>query len=277
MLMVGGTARMEGRFTINGVLTDPTTVSMRVKPPTGAVQTPTPTKVSNGVFEHVQNLTEAGTWAWEMVGTGDAAGVFGDTFTVLPSVIDGPAHAAHLVSTGDVAIAMGVNMLTDAQIDRAEQLIPQVVALLERVLNRTLVQRTFTNEKHVISQDRRLWPFHGPVQSVTGIRFGAEDAALSTGYNDTWAETEFTPGEALYVTYVAGEAAPDPQIQGVVADAVAGALLAGPAVATGAISSYSVEGTSISYGPGVSGGGAAGRLTVADLGALRPLKRLVWR
>lgn len=276
MLMVGGTARVEGRFTVDGVLTDPDAITLRIKNPAGTITTPAPVQVSTGVYEYVQDLDQDGLWAWEMIGTGTAAGAFGDTFTVVPSIIDGPGNRAHLVSTGDVETALQRQM-TVVEADRAEQLIPQVVALLERTLNRTLVAREFADERHVIAQDGVLYPFHGPVQSVSGIRFGEVTNDTTTVFNDDWAEARFSPGTVIYVTYTAGPSEPDPQVQGVVIDAVAGAILAGAAVATGAIKSYSVEGTSISYGSGVSGDGAAGRVTVADLSGLSGLKRLVWR
>lgn len=84
------TARVVARFIKRGTLTDPTTVTMRVTPPSGqadayVVTYPTANvlaKLSTGVFEGLVPVPYAGRWRVEVIGTGVAAGGGMTTFYV---------------------------------------------------------------------------------------------------------------------------------------------------------------------------------------------------
>jgi hypothetical protein len=178
------------------------------------------------------------------------------------------------VSLGDIETAMGRN-LTPTEAARALQLVTQVTDTLALWLNRDLSPTRYT-EEHVINANGMLMPYHGPVRAVETI--GVDGETPTTAYNDDWDTTRFVPGSRVVVTYIAGDDM-RPTIAAVVIDAVAGAILAGPQVATGAISSYSVEGTSITYGTAAGGGGAGavGRVPVASLRGIGRLRRRVLR
>jgi hypothetical protein len=196
--------------------------------------------------------------------------------TVVPSLTGGSPPSPPLVSVGDVETAIGRSM-TPAETARALQLIAQVESLLARVLNRDLKPARYT-ETHLIPATRRILPYHGPFRSMVTVQ--VEDGDAVTDYNSTWDRQEWVPGTKVTIDYWAGDDGLDPAVQGVVIDAVARAIVAGPSAATGAIRNYSVEGTSITYGTNVAGGEnaqSAGRIPVADLTALSRLKRRVLR
>lgn len=167
--------------------------------------------------------------------------------------------------------------LTHAELLLAASLAEELIDTLELKLNRWLYPRQ-TTEQHTITSSGRLLPYRGPVVSVESIGYVAGFPAQLPAYPtrlldvaDAW-----TPGAVLEITYTAGEI-PGPAIIGALGDVVARTLIAPVQAATGMISSYSVEGTSITYGPGVSGdsGGGAGRITVGQLSSFRRLRRRV--
>jgi hypothetical protein len=68
--VVGQTIIIVGTFTdADDVLTDPVTVVLTVRSPSGIVTTPTFTNPSVGVYESVVTLDEVGIWRWEWEGT----------------------------------------------------------------------------------------------------------------------------------------------------------------------------------------------------------------
>lgn len=74
---VGDVAVLQGTFTNTGTgsLVDPTSITMAVRAPDGTKTTPSPSKISTGVYQYNLPLTEPGVWRWRMVstGTGQAA------------------------------------------------------------------------------------------------------------------------------------------------------------------------------------------------------------
>lgn len=76
---VGDTVRSTATFKVNGVLTDPTGVTLRVKSPSGTITSRTyPTdisKTSTGTYQADIDLTANGDWwyRWEATGTVKAA------------------------------------------------------------------------------------------------------------------------------------------------------------------------------------------------------------
>lgn len=69
---VGDQAVLTATFASNGVLVDPTTVSVSVKKPNGTILNPSPTHVSTGIFQIIQFFDVPGDWHWKTVATGAA-------------------------------------------------------------------------------------------------------------------------------------------------------------------------------------------------------------
>lgn len=77
-------------FTVAGVATDPSTVSLVVTDPAGTATTytyagSTITKSSTGVYTKTVTASSAGTWSYVWTGTGTAADVQDGTFDVFPT------------------------------------------------------------------------------------------------------------------------------------------------------------------------------------------------
>jgi hypothetical protein len=79
-MTVGDLVRITGTFSVAGVATDPTTVTLKVRTPSGAVSTYTyagggVTKDATGVYRRDVSATEPGRWLyrWEGTGTAEAA------------------------------------------------------------------------------------------------------------------------------------------------------------------------------------------------------------
>lgn len=82
--VVGDTYTATATFTVGGVLTNPTSISLTVTAPDGTATSPTPTNDSTGVYHYDQALSSAGVWSFVFTGTGTAAGVQTSTITVYP-------------------------------------------------------------------------------------------------------------------------------------------------------------------------------------------------
>lgn len=68
--VVGQTVIIEVDFTDeNGTPTNPTTVVLTVRDPSGNTSTPTHTNPATGHYEAVVTLDEAGVWRWRWTGT----------------------------------------------------------------------------------------------------------------------------------------------------------------------------------------------------------------
>lgn len=83
------TIRITGTFAVSDVATDPTTVTLKTKSPSGAVSTYTyalsqVTKSATGVYYKDVQLTEAGTWQYRWSGTGAVASEDWSTLEVEP-------------------------------------------------------------------------------------------------------------------------------------------------------------------------------------------------
>lgn len=88
---IGDVVRVTTTFTKLGVVTDPTTVTFRVKPPSGTLvdyvygTDANVAKVSTGVFRVDVDVDAAGTWYVRSIGTGTAEGVEEIAFYVEPA------------------------------------------------------------------------------------------------------------------------------------------------------------------------------------------------
>lgn len=83
----GDQVRLTGTFTVGGTATDPTTVTLKVKDPSGNVDTYTYAlsqiaKSSTGVYYKDLSLDEAGYWYYQWAGTGAVESVDEDYLVV---------------------------------------------------------------------------------------------------------------------------------------------------------------------------------------------------
>ncbi len=86
--LVGGQVRISVTFTVSGTATDPTAVTALVKTPADVTTTyvygvdAEIVKTATGSYYIDQNLSESGTWAVAMVGTGAVVAVDERSFSV---------------------------------------------------------------------------------------------------------------------------------------------------------------------------------------------------
>jgi len=76
-------ATLQNIFKVNGVPTDPTTVTLTITDPTGATSAPSVTHVSAGTYTANVACTVAGVWAYLWEGTGTASDAVAGTWTVV--------------------------------------------------------------------------------------------------------------------------------------------------------------------------------------------------
>jgi len=89
----GATVRVQATFAVGGSNTDPTTVTLKVKDPSGNIDSYTyalgqVTKGATGVYYKDVQPDETGTWIYRWIGTGAAAGVAETAFKVVDSLVD---------------------------------------------------------------------------------------------------------------------------------------------------------------------------------------------
>lgn len=91
-LHVGDALQLKCTFTVSAVNTDPTTVTLEVKDPSGNTDTytyagSTITKDAVGVYSKTISFDEAGWWTYEWTGTGTVAVVEGNKVYVRAQLI----------------------------------------------------------------------------------------------------------------------------------------------------------------------------------------------
>lgn len=164
---------------------------------------------------------------------------------------------------------------------RVEADLDALYATLTGWLGKKLVETTITDERHVgideFEEVRFSWT---PIKSMTGIKFESASNDLVTVYNDNYMDPIIARGQVYFVTYVTDAAEVTealPLIKNIMILSVIGGSLAVPdAVKYAGVSSYSVEGTSISYrGANNQQNGQVGKIAVADLSALGYLRKRV--
>lgn len=84
---IGDVVRIGCTFTVSGATTDPTTVTLSVKAPSGTVTSytyaaGTVIKSGTGAYHKDLTVTETGTWYYSFVGTGAVATAVEGTFIV---------------------------------------------------------------------------------------------------------------------------------------------------------------------------------------------------
>jgi len=92
-ILEGQTIRLTATFKVNGVATDPTTVTLKIKSPSGTTTTflyssGGVSKSGTGVYYKDYKPTETTFYHYRWIGTGAADGVGEAAFTVAPSFID---------------------------------------------------------------------------------------------------------------------------------------------------------------------------------------------
>lgn len=81
----GNEVRLDVTFKVRSTLTDPTTVTLKLLPPGGAITTPSPTKDSTGIYHYTFTPNVSGTWGVRWEGTGACVAAVESAFTVLHS------------------------------------------------------------------------------------------------------------------------------------------------------------------------------------------------
>jgi hypothetical protein len=84
--LLGNLIRVTAEFSIGGVDTDPTTVTLEVKDPAGTVTTPIPVKdAGQGKYHADINVNAAGDWWYRWEGTGVAQAAAEQRFIIKAS------------------------------------------------------------------------------------------------------------------------------------------------------------------------------------------------
>lgn len=120
------------RITVAGTLTDPASVDVAVTPPSGAVQTPTATRLSTGVYEAVVTATLADRWHYTVTTT-DPDSVEHGHFDVAAN----PPPPDRLMPLATVADLEDRATLTDAQRARADALLRDASARIRGYCKQT--------------------------------------------------------------------------------------------------------------------------------------------
>ena len=134
---------------------------------------------------------------------------------------------------------------------RAQLDIDAVYECLSGWMRRKLVETAIVDERHIgVAEFEELRFDWRPVKSVQGVRWSSVTSDLVTVYNDFWHELIVPRDAVYYISYTTKAddiAAYAATIERIVANAVIHPLLMADTVRYNVISSYTVEGLSISY------------------------------
>lgn len=221
---------------------------------------------------------------WYVTDSGKVRTVPGDDYTrieIIPNLGPSATPIVPVASLGEIETAMG-RPLTPLEAARADQLVQGLTAELSLWLYRDLQPTTHLNERHVSypGHDGALAFSWGPVRQVLTVGVGTQDPVDWTGKD--WSRGYGVPPGvgAYYVSYVSGDDVVHGAVRAVIRDTVARTILAGVIAGAGVIGSYTVEGTTISYSPSVTGKSAfdkdqIGKMAVGDTNALKRLQRVM--
>lgn len=87
---IGDVARLTAKFTVANVDTDPTSVVLRVRKPSGTTETVSTTLDNVGDYHADVELDEAGRWFYRWIGTGAAEAAGEKVFWVLDNAAELP-------------------------------------------------------------------------------------------------------------------------------------------------------------------------------------------
>lgn len=158
-----------------------------------------------------------------------------------------------LVTTTDVQNHLN-RPLTQLELTRVQLDLDALYSTIEDWSFQKLVSTTVTDEPHVIFHySQKVVPFY-PARSITGAKVGSSTATLDTSIDQDYLDQGwFREGTRLWLTYVTEDAYVTPYhpaLKRVMIDAVLNGILQHDVVRYGVISSYSVEGTSITFNNG---------------------------
>jgi prepilin-type processing-associated H-X9-DG protein len=191
--LVGESVVLANTFTVAGVNTDPTAVTLAVTDPAGAITTYTHpasiTKTAVGIYTKTITATAAGTWVYVWTGTDTAADIAPGFFTVSPVTFSYVtlAELRALPNLADTA------KFTNAELVAATDWFE---TLFEDYTGVAWVPRTATDERHsgngnVVFLDH-LFP-----RTITAVR-SYSDAATSTAYTaNELADLRLEPSGAI--------------------------------------------------------------------------------
>lgn len=203
------------------------------------------------------------------------------------------AGPVQFVQQSDIEAVLGRD-LTEAEEQRWPTMANAMIEIVEEFLGfRAIYSRQITEERWSPGARADAGPLSGTSAGGGDIRFNYKPvtALISVSNQDYSLTTEdvqfWRTGSTIWlpwsrfpwtITYVAGDDPVAPNIKGVIVETLARSFLVSPQVDLGIITSYSVEGTSISYGPAVTGQQfgyrsgnpqtPVGRFKVADLNAI---------
>ncbi len=180
--LIGEPVVLTNTFTVAGVATDPTTISLAVTTPAGVTTTytyaaATITRTGTGVYTKTITATEAGTWVYVWTGTGAVADIAPGYFTVSPVVAGyvGLADVRALPNLSDTA------KFTNAEIAAA---IDWFEATFEEYTGVAWVPRTVVDERHYVTSTGAIMLDHIRPRSVSAVRVYST-ATVSTAYTAT--------------------------------------------------------------------------------------------
>lgn len=131
--VTGDTVTLTNTFKVSGTATDPTTVALAVTDPAGTTTTftyagGTITKSATGVYYKNVTASAAGVWSFTWTGTGAAADVATDSFTVWsdPQSVD-------VLTLGEAKSALGLSSTDTNADDTIRALITAVSAQLDQM------------------------------------------------------------------------------------------------------------------------------------------------
>lgn len=168
---IGDTIRTSASFTVNGVATDPTTVAVSIKSPSGVTTTYTwaasqVTRNSAGNFQFDFLVTEAGRWFARWVGTGAAAATREELYDVIPSGVLG-GSTLDVITLAEGRAAINMHASDTSQDTEIAAYITAVSLRLDQLVGPVVV-RTVTAEVHD-AYGATVQLDHYPVSSVTSV------------------------------------------------------------------------------------------------------------
>jgi len=184
--VLGDIAEITVSFKVNGVATDPDTVSAVVKKPDGTTATSTtPTVVKTGTGTYYLDITtdQVGEWGFKWVGTGAAADVGQGVFYVAPDVTAATRDYAYIASVKSMLELDGVSF-ADVDIVRA-------IGAASRVIEKTCRRKFWAD---TVDEDRYYSPSDQQAQEIDDLISLTALATDPTGdgsFATSWATTDY--------------------------------------------------------------------------------------
>lgn len=205
-------AQLTQTFLVNGVATDPSTISCVITDPTGTATTHTYqgaapadiTRVSTGVYQLLVGSTIVGLWGYVWVGTGNASDIQAGTFTVNPASTINQFYT----SVEEVKDRLGItDTNSDFQLQTAVQAAARAVeGYTGRYFNQITETRTF--------MPYSIW--EQPLDDFVSLSAVAVDMDGDGTYEQTWTQNiDYQTVIGLYEFNLlsTGEARPYTQIR----------------------------------------------------------------